>query len=76
MLIVQPYSPHLFRQGMLPGPQLLLDVLTHKLKTTAEIKAAWKEVDKKAAQEKEERVDWLESQTLPCRACTDKNEGE
>ena len=28
MLIVQPYSPHLFRQCMLPGPQLLLDVLT------------------------------------------------
>ena len=32
MLIVQPYSPHLFRQGMLPGPRLLLDVLTKKLK--------------------------------------------
>jgi len=32
MLIVQPYSPHLFRQGMLPGPRLLLDVLTNKLK--------------------------------------------
>ena len=30
MLIVQPYSPHLFRQGLLPGPGLLYDVLTGK----------------------------------------------
>ena len=36
MLIVQAYSPHLFRQGMLPGPQLLLDVLL-KRKTTKEV---------------------------------------
>ena len=36
MLIAQAYSPHLFRQGMLPGPQLLLDVLL-KRKTTKEV---------------------------------------
>ena len=48
MLIVQAYSPHLFRQGMLPGPQLLLDVLTKKTKTTEEVKKAWKVIEKKA----------------------------
>ena len=36
ILIVQPYSPHLFRQGMLPGPQLLLEALL-KRKTTTEL---------------------------------------
>ena len=72
MLIVQPYSPHLFRQGMLPGPRLLLDVLTKKLTTTSQVKAAWKEEDRKAAKEKEERVDWLSSMRLACRICTDK----
>ena len=28
VLIAQPYSPQLFRQGVLPGPQLLMDVLS------------------------------------------------
>ena len=27
ILLAQAYSPHLFRQGVLPGPGLLLDVL-------------------------------------------------
>ena len=45
MLIVQPYSPHLFRQGVLPGPGLLYDVLTGKV-TTKKAMAAWKELEK------------------------------
>ena len=45
MLIVQPYSPHLFRQGLLPGPGLLYDVLTGKV-TTKKAMAAWKELEK------------------------------
>ena len=45
MLIVQPYSPHLFRQGLLPGPGLLYDVLTGKV-TTKQAMAAWKELEK------------------------------
>ena len=45
MLIVQPYSPHLFRQGLLPGPGLLYDVLTRKV-TTKQAMAAWKELEK------------------------------
>ena len=45
MLIVQPYSPHLFRQGLLPGPGLLYDVLTGKVSTKEAI-AAWKKLEK------------------------------
>ena len=33
IIIAQPYSPHLFRQGAQPGPQLLLDVLLRKIST-------------------------------------------
>ena len=45
MLIVQPYSPHLFRQGLLPGPGLLYDVLTGKV-STKEAMGAWKKLEK------------------------------
>ena len=30
IMVCQPYNPHLFRQGLLPGPALLLDVLLKK----------------------------------------------
>ena len=30
-MLAQPYSPQLFRQGLLPGPPLLLDVLLKKM---------------------------------------------
>ena len=33
IIAAQPYSPHLFRQGLQPGPQLLLDVLLKKITT-------------------------------------------
>ena len=45
MLIVQPYSPHLFRQGLLPGPGLLYDVLTGKV-ITKKAMGAWRELEK------------------------------
>ena len=35
ILLAQPYSPHLFRQGVLPGPGLLLEVLLGKKTTPA-----------------------------------------
>ena len=44
-LFVQPYSPHLFRQGELPGPNILMDFLRRKI-STAEAKKAWKRVEK------------------------------
>ena len=39
-LLVQPYSPYLFRQGELPGPTILMKVL-RKNKTTKEAKDLW-----------------------------------
>jgi len=49
LFLAQPYNPHLFRQGLLPGPQLLLDVLLEQ-KTMEEASKAWKqhEADKKS----------------------------
>ena len=40
LMLSQPYSPHLFRQGLLPGPALLLDVLMKK-KSPGAAKRAW-----------------------------------
>ena len=31
IIVAQPYNPHLFRQGIQPGPQLLLDVLLKRI---------------------------------------------
>ena len=39
IILAQPYSPHLFRQGLLPGPKLLLDVLMRKV-SYAQVKKA------------------------------------
>ena len=66
LLLVQPYSPHLFRLGILPGPQLLFDVLTGKL-THTEAEAAWKKIAKKKKQRKDAAGPWLTEQTIPCR---------
>jgi hypothetical protein len=45
LLLVQPYSPQLFRQGDLPGPRLLMNALQGKL-TPQELKKEWKAVEK------------------------------
>ena len=71
-LIVQPYSPHLFRQGELPGPNILMDVL-RKTISTDKAKAAWKAFEK--AKDKKASVStgrkWIEIMQLPCRDCSD-----
>ena len=45
IILAQPYSPHLFRQGLWPGAKMLLDVLLKKV-TYAEVKKQWCEVEK------------------------------
>mgnify|MGYP003316129031 FL=1 len=70
-LFVQPYSPHLFRQGELPGPNILMDYLRRKI-TTVEAQKAWKKVDK-AKREKsilKSEKKWLDIMPLPCRNCS------
>ena len=74
LLIVQPYNPHLFRQGILPGPGLLLDVLQKKIEPV-DAKTAWKNYEKDKKERTASTGDWLTSQQLPCRRCTDRNNG-
>ena len=73
LLLVQPYSPHLFRQGALPGPDLLMKVLRGTM-TSAEAKQAWKAVEN--AQQAKPKDKWPFAMMLSCRGCTDKNKGE
>ena len=77
ILIAQPYSPHLFRQGVLPGPQLLLDTLmagkADAKKTLETAKKAWKEYEQNKSSCSAGGT-WLLEQTLPCRNCTDQKQ--
>ena len=75
LLLARPYSPHLFRQGVPPGPHLLMEVLQKKM-TPKEAHKAWKEDEKKHAKQATSGESWLDTMTLPCRRCTDKNGGE
>ena len=48
LLLAQPYSPMLFRQGVQPGPHLLLQVLRGEI-TTKEAKRQWDVFNKNSA---------------------------
>ena len=68
LLIVQPFSPVLFRQGVLPGPDLLLRRQRREI-TVKELKRLWKDhEDKQDAAE--QAKDWPWSMLLPCRTCS------
>ena len=72
MLLVQAYSPHLFRQGRLPGPTELMKVL-RRTSSTAEAKKAWEKIEK--VKKSGDEGTWLKKMTLPCRNCsTDEEE--
>ena len=51
IILAQPYSPHLFRQGLLPGPKLLLDVLLKRL-SFGEVKRHWCTIEKDSKEKK------------------------
>ena len=74
LMLSQSYSPHVFRQGLLPGPALLRDVLTKK-KTPLQAKRAWTASRTEDAKTKGKKPYWLTSQTLPCRSCSDAMNG-
>ena len=77
LLLAQPYSPQLFRQGVLPGPYLLREVLAKRM-TSGEAKAEWKRVDRKKEEGADDRASnekWPFCMELPCRICTDDNNG-
>jgi len=64
LLIVQPYHPMLFRQGCLPGPELLMQFWRGQLAET-EIQAKWEELEK-AAKKQEKRLDKM---SWECGGC-------
>ena len=74
LLIVQPYSPDLFRQGQLPGPRILMEVLRGNI-SSAEARAEWRRVEHERAKGKK-AGEWSQSMMLPCRSCTLKNNGK
>ena len=79
IFLAQPYSPHLFRQGVLPGPDLLMKVLRDEI-TPADAKRLWKEDEdsrekQRIAAKTIEPEKWSRALEIPCRRCTDENGG-
>ena len=74
LLIVQQYSPDLFRQGELPGPRILMEVLRGNI-STAEAREEWKHVERQQAKAKKSD-EWPQSMLLACSSCTLKNSGK
>ena len=75
IILAQPYSPHLFRQGLLPGPKLLLDLLLRKV-SYAQVKKQWSEVEKEKQENKSSKKYEVANMELPCRRCTDNNDNK
>ena len=74
LLIMQPYSPELFRQGQLPGPKILLQVLRGTM-TTKQAQAAWADIEAERQHRAAHAKEWPQSMLLPCRLCTLQNGG-
>ena len=70
LLLAQPYSPMLFRQGVQPGPHLLLQVLRGDL-LPKEAKKDWKEFNATREDARAPQTTWMQRLTIPCRRCTD-----
>ena len=71
LLLAQPYSPALFSQGTLPGPQLLLDVLENKV-SPKEAEKRWTEIERERKEQKKDmggKSKWLDDIIIPCRRC-------
>ena len=66
--IVQPFSPCLFQQNDLPGPNLFLKFWRGQL-TPKECVTKWLEENKQ--KKKSRAVDWPKKMPLFCRGCSD-----
>jgi hypothetical protein len=83
LLLTQPYSPRLFRQGVLPGPDLLDKVLTRQMEPESACKT-WKRMQKEDEQEQQRKKNLKnKSQTNPlakihacCRQCSKEAGGK
>ena len=66
ILLVQPYSPELFRQSTLPGPDLLMRLLLKDFPDSAETKEAWKAVEQREKQTVRVGGKWIRNvDTMP-----------
>ena len=72
LLIAQPYSPMLMRQGVQPGPHLLWQALKKEI-TPKEAKKEWEKHEAQKATEQKAGSSWLDRITVPCRRCSDKH---
>ena len=64
LLIVQPYHPMLFRQGVLPGPELLMQFWRGQLQVK-ELEDKWQEFEESGSK----LVKRLDKMTWACAAC-------
>ena len=64
LLIVQPYHPMLFRQGALPGPELLMQFWRGTTQA-ADLEAKWQELEKLASKQQKR----LDKMSWHCYAC-------
>ena len=67
--VIQRYAPNLFRQGDLPGPNLLLKFWREEIAQT-DLEAAFRKQSKK--QRKPNNWCWLEQMPLYCRGCSEQ----
>ena len=67
IVIVQPFSPCLFQQEDLPGPNLFLQFWRNQL-TSSQCYVQWHQENKK---KKSKAVVWPEKMPLFCRGCSD-----
>ena len=72
--IMQPHSPQLFRQGKLPGPELLLTVLRGNI-TAKDAENEWAKVEGGRQNGAALQDQWAHAMLLPCRSCILENHG-
>ena len=72
LILVQPYSPAFFAQGVIPGPDLLLKRQRLQI-SPKELEKAWAKVTEEEEAEAALLNDWPKAMPLPCRWCSIKS---
>ena len=67
LCIVQPFSPQLFQQGDLPGPNLFLKFCRKEI-TSQQAYVAW---DKERNKKRNRITEWRQEMPIFCRGCSD-----
>ena len=75
LLLAQPYSPLMLRQGVQSGPHLLLQTLRMTI-TPKEAKTKWAEYEAAQKELAKKGSEWLDKVKLPCRRCSHNEKKE